>query len=129
MAFLLDEVFDSGLDNLSGLSPTARIDITSAEATTYGQATTTDAVSLGNETGLTIAGPTTATSGREVTIPAITAGDVTTATSDTATHWALTDGASVLWATGTLTASQVVTNGNTFTLDAITINILDAVEV
>ena len=132
MAFLSDEVFDSGLDNLSGLSPTARIDITVGEATDYTQATGTyngtTQLSAGNETGLTIpAAAAGSPSGRGVTVPAITVGDVTA--TQTATHWALTDGSAVLWATGTLTAGQAVTTGNTFTLDAITIVLIDAVEV
>jgi hypothetical protein len=132
MAFIADEVFDSGLDNLSGLAPTARIDITVGEADDYTKATGTyngtTQLSAGNETGMSPTGPTAGTpSGRAVTVPAITVGDVTA--TQTATHWALTDGASVLWATGTLTAGQAVTTGNTFTLDAITITLIDAVEV
>jgi len=44
----------------------------------------------------------------------------------TATHWALTDGATLLLATGALTSSQAVTSGNTFTLDAISLTFRDA---
>jgi len=124
--YINDEVFDGGLDVLDAL--TARIDITSQVATTYGNATTTDAFSLGNKTGLAVSAPgdSGAGTGRSVTTAAITDGTVTTATSDTATHWALTDGSAVLYATGPLTATQVVTNGNTFSLDAIEIFIRDA---
>jgi hypothetical protein len=127
MAFIADEVFDSGLDNLTGLSPTARIDINyTQEATTYTEAVTT--FSCGNETGITIpAAAAGATDGRRVIVPAITAGDVTD--DQTAGWWALTDGAAVLWATGPLTATQAVTSGNTFTLDAIEITYRDATAV
>jgi hypothetical protein len=127
MAFIADEVFDSGLDNLTGLSPTARIDINyGSEATDYNEATNTK--SCGNETGITIpAAAAGAVDGRRVIVPAITAGDVTD--DQTAGWWALTDGAAVLWATGPLTATQAVTSGNTFTLDAISITIRDATAV
>jgi hypothetical protein len=38
----------------------------------------------------------------------------------------LSDASAILVATGALSASQAVTNGNTFTLDAISITITDA---
>ena len=124
--YINNEVFDGGLDVLDVLAA-ARIDITSQVATTHGNATTTDAFSLGNKTaiGVSVPGDSGAGSGRSVTTDAITDGTVTTATSATATHWALTDG-TTLYATGPLTASQVVTNGNTFSLDAIEIFLRDA---
>lgn len=123
MAFIADVVFDSGLSYAD--TNGTRIDICSSEPTTYGQATTEGAVSLGNKTGLNTGAPEAgATDGRRVIVPAITDGTVTT--NGTATHWALTDGASVLIATGALSASQVVTASNTFTLDAISITIRDA---
>ena len=83
--YINDEVFDGGLDYLDAI--TARVDITSQVATTYGNATTTDAFSLGNKTGLAISVPGNASSGtgRSVTVAAITDGTVTTATSATAT--------------------------------------------
>ena len=123
MAFIIDTAFDSGLSYLD--TNGTRIDICSSEPTTYGQATTAGAVSLGNKTGLNTGAPQDgATNGRRVIVPAITDGSVTT--NGTATHWALTDGASVLLATGTLSSSQAVTSGNTFTLDAISITFADA---
>ena len=129
MPFINDEVFDSGLDNLD--TNGTRLDITVGEATTYTQATGTyngtTQLSCGNDTVNTGAPAAGSPSGRGVTVPAISAGTVTA--SQTASHWALTDGASVLWATGELSASQAVTSGNTFTLDAITITIIDAVSV
>lgn len=123
MAFLNDEVFDQGLDYAD--TNGTRIDICSAEPTTYALATTAGANSLGNKTGLNT-GVTQdgATDGRRVIVPAITDGSVTN--TGTATHWALTDGTSVLIATGALTSSQSVTASNTFTLDAISLTIRDA---
>ncbi len=119
--YINDEVFDQGLDYAD--TNGTRIDITSQVATTYAEATST--YTLGNKTGLNT-GATEAgdTDGRKVVVPAIA--DGTVSGTGTATHWALTDGSSILVATGPLTASQGVTSGNTFTLDAIDITIRDA---
>ena len=122
MPYINDEVFNQGL-NYADTNGT-RIDICDAEPTTYALATTTN--SLGNKTGLntsiTQAG---SIDGRRVDVPAITDGSVTA--TGLATHWALTDGASILVATGTLLASQNVTNLNSFSLDAISITLRDAI--
>src|SRR3990167_2283617 len=121
--FISDEVFDQGLDYAD--TNGTRIDITSQVATTYGNATTAGAFSLGNKTGLnTGATQNGAVDGRRVIVPAITDGTITT--TGTVTHWALTDGISLLIATGPLSASQAVTAANTFTLDAISVTIRDA---
>lgn len=121
MAFISDEIFDQGLDYAD--TNGTRIDICSAEPTTYAEATST--YTLGNKTGLnTGATENGATDGRRVIVPAISDGSVTG--TGTATHWALTDGTSVLLATGALSSSQAVTSGNTFSLDAISITIRDA---
>lgn len=121
MPFISDEVFDQGLDYAD--TNGTRIDICSQEPTTYAEATST--YTLGNKTGLnTGATENGATDGRRVIVPAITDGSVTA--TGTASHWALTDGSSLLIATGSLTSSQAVTSGNTFTLDAISITIRDA---
>jgi hypothetical protein len=123
MAFIIDTIRDEGLDY--GDTNGTRIDITSQEATTYGNATTDGTYSLGNKTGLnTGATEAGAVDGRRIIVPAITDGDVTQTA--TATHWALTDNSAVLIATGALTSGQAVTDGNTFTLDAISITIRDA---
>ena len=123
MAFIADVVFDSGLSYAD--TNGTRIDICSSEPTTYGLATTAGAVSLGNKTGLNTGAPEDGlANGRRVIVPAITDGSVTT--NGTANFWALTDGTSVLIATGAITTPQVVTSGNTFTLDAISITISDA---
>lgn len=119
--YINDEIFDQGLDYAD--TNGTRIDITSQVATNYTQATST--YTLGNKTGLnTGATQNGATDGRRVIVPAITDGSVTG--TGTATHWALSDGSAVLLATGPLSASQGVTSGNTFTLDAISIVIRDA---
>lgn len=119
--FINDEVFDTGLDYAD--TNGTRIDICNAEPTTYTEATST--FTLGNKTGLNT-GITEdgAVDGRRVIVPAITDGSVTS--TDTATHWGLTDGISIFVAAGALSASQGVTSGNTFTLDAISITIRDA---
>lgn len=121
MAFISDNVFDSGLAYLT--TNGGRLDICSQAPTTYAEATST--YTLGNKTGLnTGATQDGATDGRRVIVPAITDGTVTGTA--TATHWALTNGSDTLIATGALTASQAVTSGNTFTLDAISLTIRDA---
>ena len=124
MPFINNEVRDQGLDYAD--TNGTRIDICSQEPTTYSEATTDGTFSLGNKTGLntgtTEAG---ATDGRRVIVPAITDGTVTE--TGTATHWALTDGSAVLIAAGPLSSSQAVTDGNPFTLDAISITIRDVV--
>lgn len=120
MAYLNDEVLDQGLDYAD--TNGTRIDICSQQPATYAEATST--YTLGNKTGLnTGATQDGDTSGRKVVVPAITDGSVTG--TGTATHWALTDGASILIAAQTLASSQAVTSGNTFTLGAIDITIPD----
>ena len=124
MAYINDTVFDSGLTVLD--TNGTRLDICyTAEPTTYAEATSTN--SCGNDTVNTGAPAAGVPSGRGVTIPAITAGSVTA--TQTAGWLALTNGTDTLYATGPLSATQAVTNGNTFTLDAITITIIDAVAV
>ena len=122
MAFLANAVFDSGLSYIT--SNGSRIDITSTEATTYAEATST--FTLGNSTSLSVGSPADrGAGGREVTAAAISDGSVTG--TGTAAFYAITDGTSVLIATGALTASQAVTNGNSFTLSSFTVGIPDPV--
>lgn len=120
MPFLNDNVYDQGLSYAD--TNGTRIDICSQEPTTYTAATST--YTLGNATVNTGAPQNGDLDGRKVVVPAITSGSVTA--TGTATHWALTDGAGILVATGALSASQAVTSGNTFTLDAINLTIRDA---
>ena len=120
MAFLTDEALDGGLDYLD--TNGTRIDVCSAIPTNYTEATST--FSLGNKTGLNTPAPVDGdTSGRKVVVPAITDGNVTG--TGTVTHWALTDGTSLFLAAQTLSSSQAVTSGNTFSLTEIDITLPD----
>lgn len=121
MAWIGNTVLDDGLNILDTLAD--RIDICSQEPTTYTEATST--YTLGNETTITVSAPADrAGGGREVTVSAITAGSVTG--TDTATHFAISDvSLTDLLATGSLSSSQAVTSGNTFTLTSFTIGIPD----
>lgn len=121
MASLDNRVFDNGLTVLD--TEANAIHITSQEATTYANATST--YTLGNSTSLSIGAPQDRSGGgREVVVAAITDGSVTG--TGTATHYAIVDTSnSRLLATGSLTASQSVTTGNTFTLSSVAIGIPD----
>lgn len=121
MPSLNNRVFDNGLSVLD--TEANRIDLTSQEATTYAAATS--AFTLGNSTSLSIAAPSDRSGGgREVVVSAISDGSVTG--NGTATHYAIVDTVnSRLLATGSLSASQVVASGNTFTLGSFTIGIPD----
>ena len=123
MASLNDRVLDNGLTVLD--TEANKILITSQEATTYLEANATYA--LGNSVSLSIAAPSDRTGGgREVVVAAISDGSVTG--NGTATHYAIVDTVnSRLLATGSLTTSQVVTTGNTFSLGSFTIGIPDPV--
>jgi hypothetical protein len=122
MATLDNRVFDNGLTVLD--TEANAIHITSAEATSFANVA---AVTLGNSTSLSIGAPQDRTGGgREVVVAAITDGSVTG--TGTATHYAIVDTVnSRLLATSTLTASQSVTSGNTFTLSSVAIGIPDPV--
>jgi len=102
-----------------------KILITSQEAVDYTGANATFA--LGDSTTLSIAAPSDrAGGGREVVVAAISDGSVTG--TGTATHYAIVDTVnSRLLATGSLTTSQSVATGNTFSLGSFTIGIPDPV--
>lgn len=121
MATLGDRVFDNGLSVLD--TEANKITVTSQEASTYAEANATYA--LGNSTSLSINAPADRTGGgRKVTVAAISDGSITA--TGTATHYAIVDTTnSRLLATAALTASQSVTNGNTFTLATFDIGIPD----
>ena len=97
--------------------------MTSQEATDYTEATST--YTLGNSTSLSIGAPADRTGGgRKVAVAAISDGSITG--TGTVTHYAIVDTVnSRLLATAALTASQSVTNGNTFTLATFDIGIPD----
>jgi hypothetical protein len=120
MATLDNRVFDNGLTVLD--TEANVIHITSAEATSFANVAS---VTLGNSTSLSIGAPQDRSGGgREVVVAAITDGDVTG--TGTATHYAIVDTVnSRLLATGSLTASQSVTDGNTFSLSSVAIGIPD----
>ena len=119
MATISNYVLDAALSKLD--TEADRIDITSQEAGSYAEATS--AYTLGNSTSLSFGAPTDGdTSGRKVTAAAITDGSVTA--DGTATHYAIVDvSASRLLATGSLTTSQSVTSGNSFTIAAFDVEI------
>lgn len=121
MATLNDRVFDNGLSVLD--TEANKILLTSQEATTYAEANATYA--LGNSTSLSIAAPSDKSGGgREVVVAAISDGSITGTGS--ATHYAIVDTSnSRLLATSTLSSSQSVTSGNSFTLASFTIGIPD----
>lgn len=121
MASLNDRVFDNGLSILD--TEANAVHVTSQEASTYAEAITT--YTLGNSTSLSINAPEDRTGGgRKVTVTAISDGTITG--TGTVTHYALVDTTNTrLLATAALTASQSVTNGNTFTLATFDVGIPD----
>ena len=120
MAFLANDIFDSGLNVLN--TATTTIHITSQEATTRTEAVTN--YDLGDVSVSIPAAVDRAASGngRKVVVPAVTTGSVTA--TGTATHYAIVDGSRLL-VTGSLSASQSVTSGNTFSLATFDIGIPD----
>lgn len=120
MATLANAVFDDGLSTLT--TNGTRLDICSTEPTTYAEATST--YTLGNEGTLSIGSPADRTGGgREVTVAAISDASVTG--TGTAAFYAITNGSDTLYATGSLSSSQGVSSGNTFSLGSFTIGIPD----
>ena len=121
MATLNDRVLDNGLTVLD--TEANRVDICSQEPTSYAEATST--YTLGNTTSISISAPADAApNGRKVTLAAVSDASVTG--TGTATHYAISDTSnSRLLATGSLSASQVVTSGNTFSLTASDIRMPD----
>lgn len=118
MAFLADDIFDSGLNVLN--TATTTIHITSQEATTRTEATST--YDLGNVSVSIPVASDRSGGGRKVSVPAVTSGSVTD--TNTATHYAIVDGTRLL-VTGSLSSSQAVTSGNTFSLATFDIGIPD----
>jgi len=121
MASIADRVLDNGLTVLD--TEADAVHITSQEATSYAEATST--YTLGNASSISVGAPADRTGGgRKVTLAAISGASVTG--TGTATHYAIVDTAnSRLLVTGSLTASQSVTSGNTFSLEALDVGIPD----
>lgn len=120
-AILHNDVFDNGLSVLDTATATLHICYTQ-QPTTLAEATTT--YSCGNKSGISIGSPQDGTTGRKVTVAAITGGSVTA--TQTAGWFAIVD-ATRLLAAGPLSSTQAVTNGNTFSLGAFDITIPDPV--
>lgn len=125
MASISDYVLDAALAKLD--TEANAIHITSQEATTYTEATST--YSLGSATSISIGAPqdrTASGGGREVVLANVTGGNVSAnGTADTFAIVDTTASPPRLLATGTLATSQTVTTGNTFTLSSISIGIPD----
>lgn len=124
MPFVHDDVKDNGLTILTGAN--RRLDVTHTEAATFAQATST--YTVGNKVGISVSLVAGTPSGRAARVAAIADGAITatsTGAADDAQYWAITDTTnSKLLAAGPLTAGQMVTSGNTFSLaqfDAYTI--------
>lgn len=123
MASMSDYVLDAALSKLD--TEADKIYITSQEATTYTEASSTYA--LGVATSISIGAPqdrSASGGGREVVLSNVTGGSVT-ATGDADTFALVDSTNSRLLATGSLTTSQTVTSGNTFVLASITLGIPD----
>jgi hypothetical protein len=120
---LAQVVYDAALNNI--VSNANKVVICSQEPATYTEANST--YKLGEKTSVTVGSPSAGSpDGRQVTVPAVTGGTVTA--SGTATHHALIDTVnSVLYAAKSLSASQAVTSGNTYSATAYTIRIPAAV--
>lgn len=118
MAFVADRVLDNGLTVLD--TEATHLHICTQEPVTFAEASSTytkgsAAVSIGAPAART-------PSGRKVTVAAISGASVSG--SGTVTHWAIVDTTnSRLLATGSLSASQAVTSGNTFSLAAFDVGI------
>jgi len=121
MATIADRVLDQGLQILDLEANVVHIN--SQEPTTFAEATST--YTLGNSTSVTISAPADRTGGgRKVTMSAISDGTVTG--TGNGTHYSISDSTnSRLLVTGSLTASQSVTSGNTFSLEALDVGIPD----
>lgn len=119
MATLHDDILDNGLAALDNADV---LHICSAEPSSFANVS---AVTLGNKASPSIGAVGDRTGGgRKRTVAAIADGEVTG--TGTASHWALVDAAnSKLLAANTLSSSQSVTDGNTFTLAAFDVGIPD----
>jgi hypothetical protein len=123
MPTIADRVFDNGLTVLD--TEANAVHVCSAEPTTYLEAT--DTLSLGSSASVNFGAPQDnagAEGGREVVMAAIIDGSITA--TGTVTHFAIVDTVnSRLLVTGPLSPSQAVTDGNDFSLGAITVGLPD----
>lgn len=114
------EVLDPALNVIK--NGVTKIRICSALPANYTESSST--YLLGTKTvtaGSGFTGPTDyLTTGRKISSVAVADGAVSG--TNTATHWAVDDGTSKLYAANTLASSQAVTNNNTFTLTSFDIS-------
>lgn len=119
-AFMADSAYDALLSVIK--DNTTQLFICSSLPVNYTEASAT--YKLGIKASPTIGALADGTvNGRRFTVASISDGSVTG--NGTAGYWALCSG-SVLLAAGQLSASQVVTSGNTFTLAAFDVSVADA---
>lgn len=123
MPFIADSALDAALEVVRTAT---RLDICSAEPTTYTQATST--LSLQNKTGITMGAVGDRTpNGRKTTCPAQASGATATA-SGSGTHWALSLATgSVLLATGANASAIAITAGVPVPTNAFDVGLADAV--
>lgn len=111
MTMITDNAFDALLNYIKNNATV--LHICSTEPANYSEIAT---YTLGNKSSPGFTGPAAGdTSGRKITVNAITDGSVTA--TGTAAYWAIASGSELL-AAGSLDASEGVTSGNTFTLNA-----------
>lgn len=121
MAYLDDQAYDAGLNDIRTNSD--ELHICSQEPANYAEVAT---YTLGNKSSPTIGTPEDGdVSGRKIVVSAISDGSVTA--DGTATHQVLIDTVnSRVKASKALSSSQVVSNGNEFTLTSWDITFTDA---
>lgn len=118
--FAAQSVLDALLDKVA---TGTRVDVCSAQPTTYAQATSTYTLANTTLAGGDYTKAAGSPSGRQVTIGAKSGVSVTG--SGTATHVAITDGTNLLYVT-TVT-SQALTSGNTVTIPSWKVTVADPV--
>lgn len=125
MAYIHPDILDAAASYISSNTENLYITNNSGAPTTYALASTTGTNACGVKATPSFTGPAAGdTSGRKITVDAITDGSVNdTATAD---YWALTDNSlTKLLVWGDLATPQSVTSGNTFTLTAVDIEFPD----
>ena len=123
MPYLNDYILDAALSKLD--TEANRLDVCTQEPATYTEATST--YTRGNKTSLSVGAPADRTpNGRKVTVAAFSDGAITA--NGTVSHYGVSDTTNTrLLAATSLSASQAVTSGNTFSMAAFDIGIPDAV--
>lgn len=119
MSMIHDVMLDAALNAM--ISAGSRLDLCSSEPGTYAAVA---GVSLANKTSIEYGAIADRVGGgREVQVNAISGGSCTA--NGTATHFAITNGTSVLYVTGALNASVQTASGASFTLTAFKVAIPD----